>query len=157
MLLSSALASAAPPPGDVSAAAPRRLPVKPGGPIAVEYQVAADPIVGTPLEIVISARVEAGVSNVAIEANPSAPRAVLVTQPETGTRGDGIHSWTITVVPLVADAGYLTIVVSGEADGLRQARSLTVPLGSAEPQGLAPAPQTAEGEALIALPVQESP
>jgi hypothetical protein len=150
-------AHTAPRAADAPQGAVQRLPVKPGGPIAVEYRVAAAPVVGTPLEIAISARVEAGVRNVALEANPSTPRAVLVAQPMIGAQGDGLYSWTITVVPLAADAGYLTIVVSGEADGVLQARSLTVPLGSAAPQGAAPAAQSAEGEPLIALPVQESP
>jgi hypothetical protein len=157
MLAWSAAAKAAPRADDVSSRAASRLLVKPGGPIAVDYQVAAGRVVGTPLEITINARVEAGVSNVAIEANASAPSAVLVAQPEIGTRGDKLYSWTITVVPLAANAGYLTVVVSGEADGLLQARSLTVPLGSAAPQGVAPESQPAEGEILIALPVQEGP
>ncbi len=152
-----AAANAAPRAADVPARAVARQHVKPGGPIAVEYSVTANPVVGTPLEIAINARVEAGLRNVAIEANASAPRAVLVAQPEVTTRGDGLYSWTITVVPLAADAGYLTVVISGEADGLLQARSLTVPLGSGAPQSVAPASQPAQGEALIALPVQEGP
>lgn len=154
-LLGLAAANAAPPPGSTPARA-ERLPVKPGGPIALEYRAAAEPSVGTPLEISITARVEAGVDNVTIETNASAPRAVLITQPEVVASGDGLHSWTITVVPLAADAGYLSIVVSGQVEGLTQARSVTVPLGSAAPAA-SPAAQPADGEALIALPVQEGP
>src|SRR5262245_46349170 len=66
----------APPPGEQ--AAPRmKLPGKPTGPIAVEYRVAAVPAVGVPLEIDVSARVEAEVQGLSIEANASAPHAVL--------------------------------------------------------------------------------
>ena len=149
-------ANAAPRPGDATGA--ERLPVKPGGPIAVEYRAAAEPSVGTPLEIAITARVEARVGNVTIETNPSMPRAVLVTEPEAVVAGaDGLYSWTITVVPLAADAGYLSVVVSGQVEGLAQARSVTIPLASGAAESAAPLPQPADGEALIALPVQESP
>jgi len=161
VLASPSPGSAAPRPGEASAPVAERRPVKPGGPIAVEYRLAAQPAAGNPLEIAVSAHVEAGVRNVTIEADPSAPRAVLVTPPELVAAADGAYSWRITVVPLVAEAGYLTVVVSGEADGLTQARSVTVSLASAPQPGAAPAaaPPAApvEGEALIALPVEESP
>ena len=86
------------------------------------------------------------------------PRAVLVTEPEAVVAGaDGLYSWTITVVPLAADAGYLSVVVSGQVEGLAQARSVTIPLASGAAESAAPLPQPADGEALIALPVQESP
>ena len=44
--------------------------------------------------------------------------------------GDGVYAWTITVVPLTAEAGYLTVIVSGDIDGVAQARSVTVSLRS---------------------------
>lgn len=157
ILSAGAVAHAAPRADVAPASVAERLPVKPGGPIAVEYRLAAQPLVGTPLEIAITARVEAGVTDLAIEANPSAPRAVLLTPVEVVARGDGVYSWNITVVPLATEAGYLTVLVSGQAEGLTQSRSVTVPLGSAAPAGATPAPEAAEGEALIALPVQEGP
>jgi hypothetical protein len=156
MALGLTVANAAPKPADAPARA-ERLPVKPGGPIAVEYRAGAEPSVGTPLEISITAHVEAGVGNVTIEAYPSMPGAVLVTQPDVVARGDGLYSWTITVVPLAADAGYLSVVVSGQVEGLTQARSVTVPLGSPAPAGGAASAQPTDGETLIALPVQEGP
>jgi hypothetical protein len=132
-------------------------PVKPTGPIGVEYRVAAQPAVGVPLEIAVTARVGAEVGRVTIEAAPSSARAVLVTPPALVTAGAGVYSWTITVVPLVAEAGYLSVIVAGDVDGVAQARSLTVPLGSADAPSARPPPTAAGREALIALPVQESP
>jgi hypothetical protein len=161
LLLASSGASAAPRPDDAAPLAVERLPVKPGGPIAVEYKLAAQPVVGTPLEVAVTAHVEPGVTDVTLAAEPSVPRAVLVTVPELVAAAEGTYSWRITVVPLAAEAGYLTVVVAGQADGLEQARSVTVALGSAPQAGAAPAtaapPSPADGEALIALPVQESP
>jgi hypothetical protein len=157
LFAASSVASAAPRPADAAAPAVERLPVKPGGPIAVEYRLAAQPVVGVPLELTVTAHVEAGVSRVTLEANPSAQRAVLVTVPELLSAADGTYSWHITVVPLAEDAGYLTVVVSGDVDGLTQSRSVTVALGSAPQQVAAPPVAPTEGEALIALPVEESP
>jgi hypothetical protein len=130
------------------------LPVKPTGPIAVDYRLAAQPEVGIPLEIAVTARVEAEVESLAIEANASAPQAVLVTPPVVVTAGDGVYAWRITVVPLNAEAGYLSVIIAGTVDGLAQARSVTVSLRAAAGRS---APAARRGEALIALPAQESP
>lgn len=151
------LVAAAPPAAERATPARLRLPVKPTGPIAVEYTLAAAPAVGVPLEIAVKARVEADVKGLAIEANPSAPRAVLVSAPELVTAADGVYSWTIRVVPLSADAGYLSVIVAGRVDGVAQARGVTVSLHGAGAAGPAPAAEAAGREALIALPAQETP
>jgi hypothetical protein len=156
-LVWSAQVLAAPPPGEHAAPARVKLPGKPTGPIAVEYHVAAAPAVGVPLEIDVSARVEADVQGLSIEANASAPHAVLLTPPAVVTAGDGIYSWRITVVPLAAEAGYLSVIVAGRLDGLAQSRGVTVPLRSEAARGASPARNAAGPEALIALPAQESP
>ena len=83
--------------------------------------------------------------------------AALVTAPALVTTGEGVYGWTITVVPLAADAGYLSVIVAGVVDGVAQARSITVPLRSADAAGPVPAASSGGREALIALPVQESP
>jgi hypothetical protein len=152
-----ALVGAAPPVDERAPAVSTGYPVKPTGPIAVEYRLAAAAVVGVPLEIAVTARVQAETSRLAIEATASTPQAVLVTSPEAVSAGDGVYSWTITVVPLAAEAGYLNVIVAGDIDGVPQARSVTVPLRSAASSAAAPAAGAARGEALIALPVEESP
>ena len=138
-----------------AAPAVAHLPAKPTGPIALEYRVAVAPTVGAPLEIDVSARVEPGVKGLTIEANASAPHAVLVTPPTVVTAGDGVYAWKLTIVPLAAEAGYLSLIVAGRVDGVAQARGVTVPLRSVA-GGPAPAAKAAGPEALIALPVQEN-
>jgi hypothetical protein len=150
------LAAAAPRAAERAAPAGADVRVKPTGPIGVEYRLSASPAVGVPLEIAVTARVQAEVSRVTIEANPTVARTVLLTPPELVSAGDGVYSWTITVVPLVAEAGYLSVIVAGDLDGVAQARSATVPLRSTDAPGASPATSTGN-EALIALPVQESP
>ena len=151
------LGAAAPRAAERSSPAVALLPAKPTGPIAVEYRVGATPAVGVPLEIEVSARVEPDVKDLTIEVNASAPHAVLVTPPAAVTAGDGIYAWKVTVVPLAAEAGYLSVIVAGQVDGVAQARGVTVPLRGVAARAPTPAPEAAGPEALIALPVQETP
>jgi hypothetical protein len=151
------LVAAAPPAAERVPAPGAIYPVKPTGPIAVEYRLAAPLAVGVPVEIAVTAHVRPGASRLAIEASASIPQAVLVTTPELAAGADGVYSWTITVVPLAAEAGYLSVIVAGEVDGVAQARSVTVPLRSAAGGAAKAAAGDAQREALIALPVQESP
>jgi hypothetical protein len=132
------------------------LPGKPTGPIAVEHQFAADPAVGVPVKITVTAHVNGAAGGLGIEATPTLPRAALVTPPTPLAVGEGVYSWEITVVPLAAEAGYLSVIVSGAIDGVEQARSVTISLRSVVLED-APAPAARGGETLIALPVQESP
>lgn len=150
-------AAAAPPESERAAPALHDLRVKPTGPIAVEYHVPAPPAVGVPLEIEVKARVEPDVNGLTIEANASAPRALLITAPELVLGEEGVYVWTITVVPLAAEAGYLNVIVAGRVDGVPQARGVTVPLRGAAGEGPAPAAGAPGREVLIALPVQETP
>jgi hypothetical protein len=157
-LAAPALAGAAPRPAEGTPATARALPGKPTGPIAVEYRLAEQPVVGVALAIDVTARVQAAAGSLAIEANPSAPRSVLVTPPTLVKAGDGVYSWRITVVPLTAEAGYLSVIVEGVVDGVAQARSVTIPLRSRAPAAAsAPAAAAPAAETLIALPVEESP
>jgi hypothetical protein len=145
-------------PRAVGIAAPARAerPDKPTGPIVVEHRLAAEPALGVPLKIAVTARVQGDVGRLSIEANATEPRAVLVSPPVLVAVEGGAYSWEITVVPLAAEAGYLSVIVSGSIDGVAQARSVTIALHSAVPAEAAAVTVT-EGETLIALPVQESP
>jgi hypothetical protein len=150
------LAGAAPRAIEDTAPARAELPGKPTGPIVVEHRLAADPAVGVPLEIVVTARAEGAHGGLSLEASATAPSAVLVTPPLPIMAEEGVYSWTITVVPLASEAGYLSVLVSGVVDGVDQARSVTISLRSAAATAGQPSP-AAGGETLIALPVRESP
>ena len=149
--------AAAAPPQDDTTRTRAHLPSKPTGPIAADFRLTAQPEVGVPLEIAVTARVEPEVTGVRIEATPTAPGAVLVSTPVLLSSGEGRYEWTIAVVPLAAEAGYLGVLVSGSSAGTPQAHAVTVPLRSTAalraPQGAA----EPGGENLIALPVQETP
>ena len=143
-------------PRTVDGAAPAERPGKPTGPIAVEHRLAAEPTVGVPLKIAITARVAGEVGRLSIEATATTPQAAVVSPPLlVAVEGDA-YAWQLSVVPLAADAGYVSVIVSGTIDGVEQARSVTIALRSSAPAEAA-AVTAAEGEALIALPVEESP
>jgi hypothetical protein len=130
-------------------------PGKPTGPIAVEHQFGGHLAVGASVSLTITARVEPGAGELAIETTATEPRAVVLSAPVLVATGSGRYSWQLTVVPLAVDAGYLNVVVSGEIDGVPQARTVTVALRSAEPPAVAAPPS--DDEPLIALPVEETP
>lgn len=132
------------------------LPGKPTGPIAVDYRLGAVPAVGVPLPIAITARAAGASDGLRLETSASAPRDVLLAVPTAVASADGTQAWELTVVPLAPDAGYLTIVVTGEIDGLPQARTVTIALRGPEAPPAAAALADA-GETLIALPVVETP
>jgi hypothetical protein len=136
-------------------AASAEFPGKPTGSIALEHRLAAMPAVGEPLEITVTARVGPAFGALAIEASATRPDALLVVPPKLEEAGDGRYRWTITVVPLAVDAGYLSVLVSGEADGVPQARTVTISLRGAVPERAGPAVGD-DGERLIELPVRES-
>jgi hypothetical protein len=131
-------------------------PGKPTGPIAVEHKLAAPPAVGVPVAATITARVEPGAGELVLEVSASQPGAVLLTAPVLVASGPGLRTWQVTVVPLTVDAGYLNALVTAEIDGIPQARTVAIALRSAAPAEPAAEP-SAEGETLIALPVEEGP
>ena len=135
---------------------PVERPGKPTGPIAVEHRLAAPPAVGVPVAVAVTARVELGAGELALEVSASQPDAVLLTTPVLVASGPGLRSWQVTVVPLVADAGYLNLLVTAEVDGVPQARTVSVALRSVDSTAPAATPDPG-GETLIALPVTESP
>lgn len=150
------LAGAAAPRSGLEPPARAERPDKPTGPIAVEHRLTAAPAVGEPLTVAVSARVAGDVGRLGIDAVATNPRAALVSSPVLVAAAGGVYSWEITVVPLTAEAGYLSVIVSGSIDGVAQARSVTIALRTAAAPDAA-AVTVAEGETLIALPVQEGP
>jgi len=144
----------------VRAAVPFELRAKPTGPIAIDYRLAGlagEPAVGVPQTLHVRARVAPDARDVRIEVDASVPAAVLVAPPTLEASDAGTYRWTITVVPLAADAGYLHVIVSAHVDGVAQADAVTVSLRSAAAPAAAPRGPDAGEENLIALPVRESP
>jgi hypothetical protein len=158
LLVALPMAASAAPPAHGAAVREARfeLPGKPTGPIAVDYRFREVPAVGVPLTIAITARAAGETGGLRLETSASQPGDVLIALPTAVASPDGAQAWELTVVPLAADAGYLTVVVTGEIDGVSQARTVTIALRGALAPPAAPVVQGA-GETLIALPVIETP
>ncbi len=132
-------------------------PPKPSGPIDVAYAAGAAPRVGQPVEIEITARAAAA-EGLALEVVVPKGGTLAIAGQSAGTALADGRRWVVTVVPLAADAAYLTVVVTGRIEGLLQSRSIVVPIRTV-PDAQAVSEQrtavTAHGERLILLPVEE--
>ncbi len=149
------------------AAAPLDAPVaathdeaKPLGPIAVDVRLAAPPALGVPLTVTVTARADAAaVDRLALEVRADDSAALVIAAQSGPVDRAGARNWVLTVVPVRASGANLNVVVTGEIDGVAQARSVTTKIS---PPGAvsavrAPsvAPTQAGGENLSLLPVEE--
>ncbi len=132
-------------------------PPKPSGPIDVSYRVGVAPRVGLPVDIEITAHAAAA-QDLTLEAAVANGGTLAIAGQSLGTELVDGRRWVVTVVPLAADAAYLTVVVTGRIEGLAQSRSLVVPIRTL-PTAQAVVDETAvtaDGERLILLPVEEN-
>lgn len=148
------------------AAAPLDAPVgasretKPQGPIALDVRLAATPALGVPLTVTVTARADAAaVDRLALEARVDDSAALVIGEQSGPVDRSGARSWVVTVVPMRASGGRLSIVVAGEIDGVVQARAVTTevrPAGATPAvRALSIAPAEAGRENLSLLPVEE--
>ncbi len=146
------------------AAAPLDAPIvatheaKPQGPIAVDVRLAAPPALGVPLTVTITARAET-VDRLRLEARVDDSAALVIGAQSGPVDRAGARSWVVTVVPMHASGGTLSVVVAGEIDGVAQARSVTTevrPAGAVPTvRALSVAATVGGGENLSLLPVEE--
>ena len=147
------------------AAAPLNAPAaatheeaKPLGPIAVDVRLAAPPALGVPLTVTVTARAEA-VDRLELEVRTDDSAALVIGAQSGPLDRAGVRSWVVSVVPVRATGGNLSVVVAGEIDGVAQAQSVTTkvrPAGAVPTvRALSIAPAEAGGEHLSLLPVEE--
>ena len=146
------------------AAAPLAAPVaathgetKPMGPIAVDVRLAAPPALGVPLTVTVTARAEA-VDHLELEVRADDSAALVIGAQSGPVDRAGARSWVVTVVPMRASGGNLSVVVAGEIDGVAQAQSVTTkvrPAGAVPTVRASIAPAEPRGENLSLLPVEE--
>lgn len=154
-----ALGAHAAPRGMLASAGARQFdpPSKPTGPISVDYRLADTPSLAMPLTITVTARAEAGAGRLALQTAASDPQALWVSAAAPVAAGEDVQSWVLTVIPLLATPTHLQVTVAGEIDGVPQARTVVIPIRVAGEVASAPRVERNGGEALILLPVTESP
>jgi hypothetical protein len=126
MLLGSAAVAE---PLDVSAAPAFRA--KPTAPIAIEWELAASPVVSQPLALtltitsdiaIVGARLTLAVDDPLVLIEPAAETAL-----DTLLPGEPV-TVVVRVLPLIAQTQYLRVAVAGEGNGSPQLRTLSVPI-----------------------------
>jgi hypothetical protein len=109
--------------------APHRSPGKPAAPLALRYELGAQPAVGVPLRIRVEVQADPEVTDVALEARtaPDGPLLLLAAAPQPAGPASA-HAWEILVLPQRAATAYVSVVASGGVAGERQARSFMIPV-----------------------------
>ena len=136
---------------------------KPAAPIAIRHALAAEPALGRPLQV--SIEIEPGVALEDVVVSLSGGDGLFVSSSDATARiarielGE-IYRAAVSVTPLVLDVLYLTVVVDGNAGGVRQARTAMVAVRLAAEKSRSPATLKADpagGGLVHSLPAGPSP
>ncbi|HEU4618611.1 MAG TPA: hypothetical protein VFV10_11240 [Gammaproteobacteria bacterium] len=111
---------------------------KPVAPFSVDHELLAAPAVGVPLEVRITVRPQVPMSALELEAVGDSTLEVAgadAQQSAPSAAAGAPAVWSVTVVPRDEGALQLKITIDGVIDGVRQARSVVVPIrvGAAGP------------------------
>jgi hypothetical protein len=134
LLLAGTASSIAAPAGQAAPAGhvnPAETTAKLTAPIAIGVRVAGTAQIGQPLDLTVSVSAEQGMQGGSLSVAADDPLAII--EPiGTVALGDLTGGQTVdigvTVLPLVVQAHYLTVTVSGTIGGLVQTRSIKVPI-----------------------------
>ena len=151
----------------IAAAAPRvksalRTSVgKPVAPIAIDYELSAQPALGVPFDVRITASAQ-GITDLTL--NVRADDGMQAGEPQlvsSSTDGDS-RTWLLTATIAGEGTYYLSVLVQGQRGEEQPARDLLIPIqiGTAtRAKGAATIePKTdASGERIIVMPAQSSP
>ena len=104
---------------------------KPTAPIAIAFEQSREPIVGQPLDIVLTITAELELSGGLLTLGVDDPLALIQPAAETalGTLTANLPvRIVVTVLPLVAETQYVRVAVTGTIGGEPQLRTLSVPV-----------------------------
>jgi hypothetical protein len=105
---------------------------KPESPIGVSWDLAGEPVVGQPLEIVLRVSAEIEVTGVQLTLGVDDPLALIDPPggalPLANLGPDTPVEVVVTVLPLVAETQYLRVSVGGYTGDQPQLRALSIPI-----------------------------
>jgi hypothetical protein len=120
-----ATAGAHPP---VNSARLSAAPGKPVAPIAIGYELSAQPTLGVPFTVRISARGGDGITDLALTVR-AGPGLEAGTPDATSTTGDGAaRTWSVAATAFADGTLYLNLLVQGTAGAEHPARNLMIPI-----------------------------
>jgi len=140
----------------------RASPGKPRAPIAISHELSGEAQVGQALDVRITARASAGIGGLSLELTSDDALLIGPFAPEgaAGATADE-RVWTVSVTPLQAVSTYLNVFVKVRLGDQEQVRSVMIPIRAGDAKAAtesADALKTDEsGEAIIALPAEETP
>jgi len=133
-------------------------------PIGLRYEILGEPRVGEPLQIRITSQSQVVVSEMVLQVRGDEglwvlPSTANFTQAQVAVGEPIIRMATVT--PLAEGSHRLSVSVQGVIDGLLQANNVTIRIevgGAKQPlESAGTLSIDEEGEAIISLPLQESP
>lgn len=138
---------------------------KPSAPIGVDYDIAGVARLGQTTVLTLTIEVPAAFSDVSLTLHGG--EGLIVTGVDGGyvsspmplpdIAAAGTDVTTFAVTPLTSEVLYLNVIVAGEMDGIRQARSLSIPFRLAESRRLPDAAilrEAGTGEVLRSMPAR---
>ena len=133
---------------------------KPVAPIAIDYRLVGQPVVGQALQIELTIRTRSTMSDVAIELAGGQSLVVSnTTRQVSRIAADTPYRFTVTVLPEEAALLQLGVSVNGLIGPARQARSITIPirLGTKKPASQTPPDLKVgpSGNVVHSLPAEE--
>jgi hypothetical protein len=132
---------------------------KPVAPIAIGYEFSAEPSLGVPFDVRITARGGAGIADLALTVRAGDGLQAGTPQLITGSPDGAQRSWTVAATAFNEGTAYLSVLVTGTAGEQHPARDLLIPIriGTAPPakQTTSAEPKTdPTGERVIVLPAE---
>lgn len=161
--------SSAPRTPELPSEAPRQAPAvtdspgKPLPPIDFEYELLGEPIVGQPLEIRVTSRMQTALDalNVALSGDERMQVPAEMARFRMARAAANVPmTRTIRVTPLASGTLYLNVLLQAQVDGRLQSRAVTIPIrvGTESQPGEAAGTLStdADGQPIISLPASEN-
>jgi hypothetical protein len=132
---------------------------KPVAPIAIGYEFSAEPSLGVPFDVRITARGGDGIADLMLTARAGEGLQAGTPQLTAGSPDGAQRSWTVAATAFNEGTAYLSVLVTGTAGDQHPARNLLIPIriGTAAPakRGTSAEPKTdPAGERVIVLPAE---
>ena len=153
---------------EAATAAPRvKSPVKatvgkPVAPIAIDYELSAEPALGVPFDMRITAS-SMGITDLTLSLRADEGLQAGMPQLVSSSADGASRTWLVTVTAPGEGTYYLSVLVQGRSGSKQPARDVLIPIriGAAAPTKSAAAavePKTdANGERVLVLPAETSP
>lgn len=132
---------------------------KPVAPIDIDFELIGTPRLGHPVEIVITVTPQVSMTNAALTL--TAPEGLVLSSPGLTSIADTpagtAANISLLVTALVVEVQYLSVFVEADLAGVRQARSIQIPIRLFAAPGLVPAQlKTAGGQSIRVMPAAET-